>query len=301
MCASRFGRLTGSGGRGVHAVSDVVFGRWRSRSMWLFTAASLLAIGLGAIVMSRHGVDLGIYIRNPIAWLVSGAIAILLARRGWLIGIATPLALVVIALSLIGPEQEGVHRWLGAGPIQLNAAALVLPLAIAAFMRERWWLAAPCFLLIAGLLAWQPDISQLAGFALAATILCASRFGLPGALIAPVLAVGAIIACLLRPDPLAPVPHVEGIVFLAFSETPIIATGMTVSLALAALSPLLTWPIPAARPAALALTADFGATSLAFLLGAYPVPLAGYGLSFVVGWWLGFAALAIPKIGARQG
>lgn len=283
-------------------MSDVVFGRWRSRSMWLFTAASLLAIGLGAIVMSRHGVDLGIYIRNPIVWLVSGAIAILLARRGWLIGIAAPLALVVIALSLIGPEQEGVHRWLGAGPIQLNAAALVLPLAIAAFMRERWWLAAPCFLLIVGLLAWQPDISQLAGFILAATILCASRFGLPGAIVTPVLAVAALAACLLlRPDPLLPVPHVEGIVFLAFSETPIIATGMTVSLALAALSPLLTWPIPAARPAALALTAYFGATSLAFLLGAYPVPLAGYGLSFVAGWWLGFAALAIPKTGARQG
>ena len=269
--------------------------------MWLFTAASLLAIGLGAVVMARHGVDLGIYIRNPIAWLISGAIAILLARRGWLTGAAAPIALVIIALSLLGPEQEGVHRWLGAGPIQLNAAALVLPLAIAAFMRERWWLAVPSFALIAGVLAWQPDISQLASFGLAAVILSAARFGLPGAIVGPILAAAAVAACLFRPDPLDPVPHVEGIVFLAFSETPIIATGMTVSLALAALSPLLLWPIPSARPAALALAAYFGATSLAFLLGAYPVPLAGYGLSFVMGWWLGFAALAIPKTGDRQG
>lgn len=269
--------------------------------MWLFTAASLLTTGLGAIVMSRHGIDLSLYIRNPIAWVVSGAIAILLARRGWLTGIATPLALIVIALSLIGPEQEGVHRWLGAGPIQLNAAALVLPLAIAAFMRERWWLAAPSFALIAGVLAWQPDISQLAAFGLAVAILGAARFGLPGAIIAPVLAAAAIVGCLFRPDPLDPVAHVEGIVFLAFSETPLIATGMTVSLALTALSPLLLWPIPSARPAALALAAYFAATSLAFLLGAYPVPLAGYGLSFVAGWWLGFAALVIPKTGARQG
>ena len=270
--------------------------------MWLFTAASLLATGLGAVVMARHGIDLGLYIRNPIAWLVSAAIAILLARRGWLIGAATLVALVVIAFSFIGPEQEGVHRWLGAGPIQLNAAALVLPLAIAAFMRERWWIAAPCFVLIAGVLAWQPDISQLAAFGLAAAILGAARFGLLGAIIAPVLAAAAIAACLLlRPDTLEPVPHVEGIVFLAFSETPLIATGMTIGLALAALSPLLLWPIPSARPAALALAAYFSATSLAFLLGAYPVPLAGYGLSFVMGWWLGFAALVIPKTGARQG
>ncbi len=270
--------------------------------MWLFTAASLLATGLGAVVMARYGIDLGIYIRNPIAWLVAAAIAMLLARSGWLTGFAAPLALVVIALSLIGPGQEGVHRWLGAGPIQLNAAALVLPLAIAAFMRERWWLALPSFALILGLLAWQPDISQLAGFALAAVILCTARLGLPGAIGTLILAAAAITACVLfRPDPLEPVAHVEGIVFMAFTETPLIATGMVVSLALAALSPLLLWPIPAARPAALALTLYFGATSLAFLFGAYPVPLAGYGLSFVAGWWLGFAALVIPKTGARQG
>ena len=64
---------------------------------------------------------------------------------------------------------------------------------------------------------------------------------------------------------------------------------MAVSLALAALSPLL---LRRSAPASLALTAYFAATSLAFLLGAYPAPLAGYGLSFVVGWWLGFAAVS---------
>lgn len=270
--------------------------------MWLFTAASLLTIGLGAIVMSRHDIDPGIYVRNPIAWLVAAIVAMVLARRGWLVGFAAPFATIVIALSFLGPEQQDVHRWLGAGPIQFNAAALVLPLAIAAFMRERWWLAAPCLVLIAGLLAWQPDISQLAAFGLAAAILGASRFGLPGAIITPILAAAAVAVCVFfRTDPLEPVAHVEGIVFLAFSETPIIATGMTVSLGLAALSPLLLWPIPSARPAALALAAYFSATSLAFLLGAYPVPLAGYGLSFVMGWWLGFAALVIPKTGDRQG
>jgi cell division protein FtsW (lipid II flippase) len=269
--------------------------------MWLFAAASLLTIALGAVVMARNGVDLGIYVRNPAAWLVAGAVAILLARRGWLAGGVAPLALLVIALSLIGPEQEGVRRWIGAGPVLLNAAALVIPVAIAAFMRERWQLAVPCFALIAGLLAWQPDVSQLAGFALAAVILAAARFGIVGAIAALAIAAAAIAFCLTRCDPLEPVPHVEGIVFLAFSETPIIATGMVVSLALTALSPLLLLGVPTARAGALGLSAYFAATSLAFLVGAYPAPLAGYGVSFVVGWWIGFATLVPPRAGARPG
>jgi cell division protein FtsW (lipid II flippase) len=282
-------------------LSDLVFGRWRSRSMWLFAAASLLTIGLGAAVMSRNGIDPGLWARNPIAWLVAGALAIFLARRGWLTGLASPLALIVIAFSLIGPEQEGVHRWIGAGPVQLNAAALVLPLAIAAFMRERWWLAVGSFAIIAGILAWQPDISQLAAFAIAGVVLCAARFGGAGAIGSILVAAAAVTFCLMRPDPLEPVPHVEGIIFLAFTETPVIATGMSVSLALASLSPLLLLPIPTARPAALALAAYFAATSLTFLVGAYPVPLAGYGLSFVIGWWIGFAALTVPKTGSHAG
>ena len=49
--------------------------------MWLFTAASLLTIGLGAIVMSRHDIEPAIYIRNPIAWLVAAVDAHLNQRE----------------------------------------------------------------------------------------------------------------------------------------------------------------------------------------------------------------------------
>lgn len=43
----------------------------------------------------------------------------------------------------------------------------------------------------------------------------------------------------------------------------------------------------------MALAGYFALTGAAFLLGAYPVPLAGYGLSFVIGWWMGFACLSV--------
>lgn len=259
------------------------------RAVFAFGIASLLTIALGAVVMANADIPLSIWIRNPIAWLLAGAVALFLASRGWLGAWLAPVAATIIALSLIGPDQQGVHRWLDLGPVQLNAAALVLPAAIVAFVRTPAVVAIPSFAIIGGLLAWQPDISQLAAFALATTLLCAARFGWKGAALALLLSAAAIALCLSRPAPLAPVPHVEGIFTLAWTQSPVLAIAMAVSLALVALSPLL---LRKSAPAALALTAYFAATSLAFLLGAYPAPLAGYGLSFVIGWWLGFAAVS---------
>lgn len=267
--------------------------RWRS--LLLFAAASLLTIALGAFVMQQGGLSPGLWLRNPIAWLVVGALALFIASRGWLSGWTLPAALIVIVLSLFGPEQEGVHRWLGLGPIQMNAAALVLPAAIGAFSPGRLWLAAPCLLMIAGVLAWQPDISQLAGFAVAATILCTAGFGWRGALASLAVSAAAIALCLSRADPLDPVAHVEGIFLMAWDQSPAISIAMAASLAAAVLSPLLLWPVSALRWKGLALGGYFAITAIAPLLGAYPVPLAGYGLSFVIGWWLGLAALAGSK------
>ena len=266
----------------------------RRSALWTFGLASLFTIALGAVAMAQGAVSLGVWIRNPVAWLVAGVVAILLARREWLGGWAAPVALAIVALTFLGPGQEGVHRWLDLGPVQLNGAALVLPLAIVTFERAHPTIAAISFLLIAALLAWQPDISQLAGFAIAAIVLSLVRFGWLGFGISIAVAAAAIAVCLSRPDPLEPVAHVEGIFALAWSQSPAIAIAMGISLAGAALTPLMIWsahPLGVITP--FALSAYLVATGLAPFFGAYPVPLAGYGLSFVAGWWLGLAALCV--------
>lgn len=264
------------------------------QGLLVFAVVSFLAIALGALVMAQADIPLSIWIRNPIAWLVAGGVSVLLARRGWLGAAMTPVALIVVSLSLAGPGQQGVHRWLDLGPVQLNAAALVLPAAIATFNRASVAISVPCLALIAVILAWQPDISQLVGLALAAIILATARIGLRGAAISSLAAAVAFAICLSRPDPLDPVPHVESIFGLGWSQSPGLAIVMGASLGIAALSPLLVRPaLPARTGIPLALAAYLSATALAPLFGAYPVPLAGYGLSFVIGWWLGFAALSV--------
>jgi len=262
------------------------------RSMLLlFGMASLPAIAAGAFAMQQDGHPLSLWIRNPAAWLVAGALSILVIRSRRLPLVMPPLALAMIALSFLGPGQEGVHRWIGLGPIQFNAAALVLPAAIAAFAADRLGLIS--FAFVGALLAAQPDISQLAGFALASVILCAARFGWKGALGSTVIAAAAIAFCLSRPDPLEPVSHVEGIFLLAWGKSFALGSVMAASLVCTALLPLLFRKNPKLKwSGGAALAAYFAATALAPAFGAYPVPLAGYGLSFVIGWWLGIAALA---------
>lgn len=276
--------------------ADIVSSRrWVLRAVLPFTLASLLTVALGAVVMAQDGLPLGIWIRNPIAWVVTLGVGFALALRGWLIAWVAPAALAIVALSFLGPEQEGVHRWLGAGAVQFNAAALVLPVAIAAFLQERALLASTCFALIAFALAWQPDISQLSGFAAASVVLGYARFGWKGAAGALLIGASAITLCLSRSDPLEPVAHVEGIFALAWAQSPLLALAMCAGLAATVLSPLLLWNNGRGRWAGLALSAYFAIVALAPAFGAYPVPLAGYGLSFVIGWPLGAFALASPR------
>jgi len=264
-------------------------------AIWAFGAGSLLAIILGAAVMAQADIPLSIWIRNPIAWFVAAAIGAFIGSRGWFGIGAIVMAVVVVGLSNVGPGQEGVFRWIGAGPVQLNAAALVLPVAIAACTTSRAWIAALCFVVIGAVIARQPDISQLAGLVIASVILFASAFRWIGALAALIIGVALVGYCLMQPDPLLPVPHVEGVLQLAFDQSLVLGIAMAAALGLTVASPLLLLRSADVRWRALALSGYLAATTVAPLFGAYPVPLAGYGLSFVIGWVLGFAALATRR------
>ncbi len=267
--------------------------RTRMRALWVFALASLLTIVLGAVTMAQADIPLGIWIRNSVAWLVAAAIAIFLASRGWLGAALPPLAVIVIALSFISSGQEGVHRWLDLGPVQLNAAALVLPAAVATLHRTPARRLPLYLAAIFTLLALQPDLSQLLAFVPAALLLAVPRMRARTTILLSIVTLLAIALCAISPNPLLPVPHVEGIFALALSQQPALAVVMGIALAATCLSPLLLPSTPELRGPGMALTGYFALTGAAFLLGAYPVPLAGYGLSFVIGWWLGFACLSV--------
>lgn len=194
------------------------------------------------------------------------------------------------------------------GPVRLHAAAVLLPLLLAALpalARVRgWWASALAAAGVALALFLQPDAAQATAFAAGAVVLLLPGAGgrlprLAGLLPLPLLAGLAW----RRADPLAPVPHVEEIVGLA--------AGLGAGWGVAAAAALALLPVPfllagrgAGSRAGLALGAYVAVTCLAPFAGSFPVPVMGYGVSPILGYLLGAGALlrgAAPREAAGAG
>lgn len=262
-----------------------------------FAAASLLAVAMGCVAASAAGVGAASWGRNLIAWVVGALAAVALSRRPFGDALVMPIAAAAIAglaATFVNAGQDGVHRWWDVGPLHVNAAALILPVAIVALARsDRLRVLAGASLMLAALLAAQPDASQATALGAAMSIPIARRRDWPAwrwAVVALLIAV----ACLswLRPDPLAPVPEVEEIIQLAWKAAPLAGALGVLALSAACLAPLLARG--ASGHAASALSVYAVISALAPLFGAFPVPLMGIGMSAIVGLWLGVGLLAAP-------
>ncbi len=271
------------------------------RLMAVFGLASLAAVGLGAAVCALSGVSAASWGRNLAAWLVGAVIAAALAAAGRRIvspGAALAvagLAVAGLAASFFNPAQEGVHRWIDAGPLHVNIAMVVLPSlsVVLAAAEDRWvvWGAAVAALI---LLVAQPDASQTTTLAAVLILVAAFRAPSRGAKAALILFAGvAAAAAWMRPDPLQPVAEVEEIVGLAFQVSPLIGGLALILLAVfAAVPAALTRPDARLKLAGAALSLCLAAWAVTPLFGAFPVPLVGVGMSPILGAWLGVGLLA---------
>jgi cell division protein FtsW (lipid II flippase) len=279
----------------------------------MFGLGSIVAVLTGCAVAAGSGAPTTLWGRNLAAWLAGALVAIgvtvahdrLTARhnghRNRIAGLVVVTGIVLLAASLIDPGLEGVHRWIVVGPVRVNVAAMLLPVVIIGLTLIGW--ATGAMLVIMALLVAQPDASQATAFAFASAMILMPtprrRFALGTVAILAALAGWAW----LRPDPLAPVPEVEGIVGLAWQQSPALALASLAGLALAAGSPLLLGMMPPfrrRREAAVALGSYMLVTAMAPLVGAFPVPLIGMSMSPIIGFWLGIGALAAVSQALRS-
>ncbi|MBX3480275.1 MAG: hypothetical protein KF842_07735 [Caulobacter sp.] len=273
----------------------------RSRSSWLlagFGLVSLATVVVGIMVCTSNGAAMAPALRNLAAWGVGAVLAIVLAALARRTTLRILLWLLPIALlaGFLGPGLQEVHRWLSLGPVQANIAMLLGPAAVVAFAARMdfWptgsWLA---LLLALALTVAQPDASQATALAVVALAAAWSFHARPrGRLILAVLAVGAAAWAWLRPDPLAPVPEVEGVIGLAFSQSPTMGALALGLLLLVSLSPMIAALSPGARLPAVSLGLFLLVWAAAPFVGAFPVPFVGLGPSPIVGAWLGVGLLA---------
>lgn len=262
-----------------------------------FGLASGAAVAIGAVVCVLAAAPTSAWMLTVGGWVAGAAIAWGLARTAHspaLLNAMVVVGLVACALPLIlGPELDGVRRWLQLGPMTLNAALLTAPAMIVALgLSGGWrWAAAPA---VAILLALQPDASQATAFACAvgvAGLLSPLRRDVAMALWATT-GVAAALAW-IRPDPLLPVAHVEQIIPLAWSVLPPLAVAAVASsLAVVASLALFATRHRPTRIAAAAVATWTAVSMAAPVVGAFPQPLVGAGAAPVLGLWIAVGLLA---------
>ena len=275
-------------------------GRW----LWCL-CTPFPALIVGALVMRQHDVPSSKWGLNLIGGVVSAAIcAVFLARSRTAMSktaasISACLAAAALAATFAMAGSMGVHRWIQVGPLTVHAGAVCLPVLIVALGvlvafggKPRW---APLLFAIsvAMLLLLQPDAAQATAFAGAALTLLIVNKQRAGAAWAAALVIAVLAAWTwTRVDPLPPVPYVEGIVGLARQSGP---AWMVASIAALALLPLpfLISPFGCHPAVARALGVYLCICILAPLVGHFPVPLVGFGLSPIVGYFVALANLRL--------
>ena len=242
---------------------------------WLHRSSapqSWVAVNLGALVV---GLAAFVFLRS-----------IDRQKAGLVVLVVAP---AIALLALAGPGVDGVHRWIALGPLRLHAAMLGGPLFVVSLARQPGWLGAAATALLALALALQPD----AGTALAlATATGGLAIGERSArrLTALLAALAALGWTAIMPDPLEPVPFVEGVIPAMLAAPDPLSIAALVLLALASLAPAFGGGREGLALAAWGMT--LGAASL---LGASPVPLLGYGAAPIIGY-----AAALGMMGDKR-
>lgn len=273
------------------------------RPLERLAAAAIVAV---AVIVGAAGITLAGAPRS-FAIMNGGAlcIAVLLAMvgrphsiRAFPTFVAALAIVLLISTFLIGPEIDGVRRWITLGPVTLHAAMLVIPAFVAALMLLPARVTLPLAMIAACIAALQPD------FATALALFLGIGFGLARRekglteYAAILVAAIAVILTALRGQSLAPVEFVETALGDAWRITPLMAGIMALVLLAAIVIPplLVTRHTPAMRPAALAVIGAFAGYALAGLFGPYPQPLIGYGASPIIGWGLTLACLTLSRL-----
>lgn len=222
-------------------------------------------------------------------------LAILLHRSAWRPGWSAALVLLLILAAplLIGPEADGVRRWLALGPLRLHAGMVVVPAltVIAATLSGRQTL---LVLALAGLVAAvQPDLATALALCAAAGAIAVAQRHEPIRWLALLPTGAALLWCLMHRDTLAPVPFVEGLWSDVAARAPLLLAAMLGSLLLLISAPLLGWSAMerGQRAAAAAFSTVVLGYMLASVIGAYPVPLFGGGAAPIIGMMLASALL----------
>lgn len=289
------------------------------RVPWLYVAAPLPALVIGGWVIAVHGgtgrllVNLGVAIVGSAATLAAGAVSRSRHPRprhghsSWLTWGAVA-AISAVAVTLVLPGDDGVHRWAGAFGVQLHPSLLLSPWILVIVHRlllsARWRPAILAILALQTVHVLQPDAAQATAVAAAITVLSLSRRIPLDVRRRAMLASGAFVPGVLawfRPDPLAGVVDVERVVQTAFSQHLLLGWAAALSACILAAPFALQSRRRASGGVVETSAAVLGVYVVTALVstavGEFPVLVLGYGASTVLAYYSAASAGVLTSRG----
>jgi hypothetical protein len=265
----------------------------------------LLLIGAQAVAASFAILALGAVGKR--VWLIqvlAVGLALLLGFAGDRLFRLTRAPVAIIVLTLAGVAAPLLHhspvpnRWISFGPLNLYMAPVLIPsflVMCSVFARKPGSHLAIVFAATIGLsalLAAQPDAPQaLALLVGTAVCLAQSRAGALKSALTLASVAAATAWAFSQPDPLEPVPHVEGVFALALSHSPFVGIAVIAS-AVALVAGLCvisirghSWLYAVAAYYAVLFTCSVSGLTPAPLIGYGAGPLLGFGLMVAVSRW----------------
>lgn len=252
----------------------------------------LFSCVLGIVGMIRENIPSVIWIQN-IAFILLATIVcffVLRLRMKFNYKIIVFVTIFLLGLTFIGPNIDGVHRWLRIPLFTLNIATIVIPITIVAFYRlieeKQYVLSLMGTIVIAVFLFLQPDASQLLAFSLPMIVL------LLKSKISKVITTSFSIVLLLLTvkswielDSLQPVNYTEGILTMVYDTS--------IVLYIIGIASLLWIPIcflvlcqKQSRNICVGITTYYWMMIFATFVGNFPVPFMGFGLSPILGFYI---------------
>lgn len=203
-----------------------------------------------------------------------------------------PALLGLLILTFAHKGLGDVHRWISMGTVRINVAMMILPLALIAlwhtFQTKDSWLGYGVTLGIVLVLFFQPDASQLSSFTIPMMIMLGKntkrkivRFSIY------CICSSFVIYSWIFLDTLPPVHYVENILDMVAGMGVVWLILGVISIVILPI-PFLWLPPQNAKSLSRYLGCYYIIVLFSTLLGNFPVPLMGYGISPVIGYYLSF-------------
>lgn len=280
--------------------------------LW-YLAAPVPALIVGALIMRQHGVPSSRWGLNLLGGAVAAAICSVFLARSRVPMSRTAATIIAcfaagaLAATFMVTGSMGVHRWIPVGPLTMHVGAICLPLFIVAlgvldaFGGKLRWGPMLLAMAVAMVLLLQPDAAQATAFAAAVfTLLMANKQRALAAWVAALVIAALAGWTWTQRDPLSPVPYVEGIIGLARQSGPVWLVASITALALLPL-PFFIGPSGSHSAFVRALGVYWCVCILTPLFGHFPVPLVGFGLSPIVGYFVSLGSLSVVPQPADDG